>query len=55
MKNLDVEKRFEDDVARLATTISQYEDAMKWAPHIHRLQGFVAGMIVATLLWYFLP
>jgi hypothetical protein len=50
-----IEQQIEDELDKLKFTINQYEDAMKWAPRIHRMQGFVVGMVVATLLWYFLP
>lgn len=50
-----LEEQMEDQLDKLKYTINQYEDAMKWAPRIHRMQGFVVGMAVATLLWYFLP
>jgi hypothetical protein len=50
-----LEQQMEDQLDKLKFTINQYEDAMKWAPRIHRMQGFVVGMAVATLLWYFLP
>jgi hypothetical protein len=50
-----LEQQMEDELDKLKFTINQYEDAMKWAPRIHRMQGFVVGMVVATLLWYFLP
>lgn len=50
-----LEEQMEDQLDKLKFTIDRYEDAMKWAPRIHRMQGFVVGMAVATLLWYFLP